>query len=172
MELEQAQTAATMKAQGASYQAIANALEIPKSTAYRYLQKDQINQLIKQAQTNLIQSALETAVNNQVSKIKAGSKITQAIENKEEITAGSVKLMELAHDSEKQLLQSVGIHNAHTQSIQLTNILIDNRSSLSPAIESLLTRHLLGENIQDAEYAKVEGNEGQSQSIGPDMATK
>lgn len=152
MELEQAKTAVAMKATGASYQAIANALDIPKQTIYHRLQKDELQQLIKQAQSYLIKNSLQTAIENQANKIKAGAKIAQAIQDKEEISNGSVKLMELAHDSEKQLLQSVGIHPSHTQSIQINNILVDNRQELSPAIESLLSKHLQVEgNVIDVE---------------------
>ena len=76
----------------------------------------------------------------------------------------AVKLMELAHDAENKLLQATGIHQAHTQAIVLNNILVDNRSELSPAIESLLTKHLLdtgkvGENIIDVGINDQESHE-------------
>ncbi len=152
MTPEQIQTAAVMRVQGASYNQIGQALNLDGSGIFRTLKKDQLQHIIKQAQTDLIESSLSIAVQNQANKIKAGAKIAQAIQDKEEISNGSVKLMELAHDSEKQLLQSVGIHPSHTQSIQINNILVDNRQELSPAIESLLSKHLQVEgNVIDVE---------------------
>ena len=152
MTPEQIKTAAVMRVQGASYNQIGQALNLDGSGIFRTLKKDQLQHIIKQAQTDLIESSLSIAVQNQANKIKAGAKIAQAIQDKEEISNGSVKLMELAHDSEKQLLQSVGIHPSHTQSIQINNILVDNRQELSPAIESLLSKHLQVEgNVIDVE---------------------
>lgn len=148
MNQEQLQTAVIMRAQDKSYSAISEATGVPVTTAFRELKKDEVNRLIKEAQLKLIKNGLEIAVDNQISKIKLGSKITRQIDNAEELAAGSVKAYELAHDSEKQLLQSIGIHNAHTQSIQVNNILVDNRQELSPAVARLISQH----------FAKVEGD--------------
>ena len=57
------------------------------------------------------------------------------------------------------MLESIGIAGSHT-SIQVNNILVDNRQELSPAIESMLTQHLLGN-------AKVEGNVIEGEIIEP-----
>lgn len=131
-----------MRAEGASLQAIGNALGVTKQTAQYHIKKDQLQQLIKNAQTELINQSLMTAVDNQINKIKASQTITNKILNEEKLTDGAVKLLELGHDAEKQMLQSTGIHPSHTQSIQINNILVDNRQELSPAIESLLAKHL------------------------------
>jgi transposase len=153
MDTQQIATAVNLKAQDASYRDIAAATGVSAMTAYRTLQKDEINQLIKQAQSNLIKKSLDTAIQNQIDKISAGANITKKIVNGEKLNTGAVKLAELAHDSEKQLLQSVGIHNAHTQSIQVNNILVDNRSELSPAVEALLIERLSGPStVMDAEF--------------------
>jgi hypothetical protein len=159
---DQLQQVAIMRAQGCSGIQIAEATGLPVRTTYNILQKDELNQLIKQAQNDLIKDALSIAIDNQVSKIKSGKRITTAIDNQQELSAGSVKLLELAHDSEKQLLQSVGIHPSHTQSIQINNILVDARSELSPAVEALLVSHFTGKG--DAIEAEYEAQEV-SQSV-------
>ncbi|MFA5340594.1 MAG: hypothetical protein WC332_02340 [Clostridia bacterium] len=166
MTPEQIQTAVTMRATQESYRDIAASIGVSAMTAHRNLQKDEINQLIKNAQTKLIQNGLDTAIDNQIKKIKLSQKITDQIDNGEELKSGAVKALELGHDAEKQILQSVGIHNAHTQSITLNQILVDNRTELSPAIESMLMSHMKnisGANIEDAEIIEsVEGNDQDS----------
>lgn len=144
---EQLQKLIIMRANDQSLGTISEATGLPPSTAYRYIQKDEINQLIKKAQTDLIKDALEIAIENQTAKIKSGKRIAGQIDAGKELSPGSVKLLELAHDSEAKLLQSVGIHPSHTQSIQINNILVDNRSELSPAVEALLMSHLKGDVI-------------------------
>lgn len=132
----------------ASYPQIAEATGIPMSTAYHNLKKDEINQLIKDCQLKLIASGLKKSVDHQIAKIESSARITAQIDaGADKLPAGAVKLMELGHDAEKQILQSVGIHNAHTQSITLNQIMIDARSELSPAIERMLAGHLGGEAI-------------------------
>jgi transposase len=145
---EQLQTAATMTVQGASLRDIASATGVSHVSVHQWKKKDEFNQLIKEAQTKLIKDSLMNAVESQSLKIKAGKDIAQRIADCKEIANGAVKLMELGHDSEKQLLQSIGIHNAHTQSIQVNNILVDNRQELSPAVARLISQH----------FAKVEGD--------------
>lgn len=152
MTPEQIQTAVTMKVNHASLAEIGEATGFDKSHICRTFQKDEINQLIKQAQIKLIKDGLNNAIDNQIQKINASKTIVNKIVNGEELQTGAVKLAELGHDAEKQLLQSIGIHNAHTQSITLNQILIDNRSELSPAVENLLVSHL-------SPVGKVEGNE-------------
>jgi seryl-tRNA synthetase len=142
MTNDQLQTAATMRAAGKSYRDIESVIQVDHSVIHKQFQKDELNQLIKQAQNDLIKNSLATAIQNQSAKIAAGQNIIRQIATGEELTRGAVKLAELAHDSEKQLLQSVGIHPSHTQSIQVNNILIDNRTELSPAVERLLATHL------------------------------
>lgn len=148
MTPEQLKTAVAMRATGASYREIAHAVDVNHVTTYQHLKKDEINQLIKNAQNDLIKNSLQTAIDNQSDKILYGAEIARKIVKNEEIPNGAVKLLELGHDAEKQILQSVGIHNAHTQSITLNQILVDNRSELSPAIESMLMNHM--KNISDA----------------------
>lgn len=145
---EQLQTAATMTVQGASLRDIGAATGVSFQSVSQWKQKDEFNQLIKEAQAKLIRNSLNDAVESQSLKIKAGKDIAQRIADCKEIANGAVKLMELGHDSEKQLLQSIGIHNAHTQSIQVNNILVDNRQELSPAVARLISQH----------FAKVEGD--------------
>ncbi len=152
----QLQTAAVMRAQGASYMAVEEATGIPHSVAHRAFQKDELNQLVNQAQFNLIKNALGDAVNNQIAKIKAGAKIVNKISNSEDLPQGAIKLMELAHDNENRLLSSVGIHQANTQSIVFQQMNIDARSELSPAIERMLVSHLGGDVIE-AEVGEVNG---------------
>jgi len=160
MTPEQIQTAAVMRAQGKSYQEIEQQAGIPHSVAHRAFQKDELNQLIKQAQNDLIKNALGIAVQNQSDKIVAGRNIIKQIESKEELAQGAVKLLELAHDAEGKLLQSVGIHPSHTQSIQINNILVDNRSELSPAVEAMLMAHISGNGQAiDAEYDSTKVSE-------------
>ena len=136
-----------MRVQGASYNQIGQALNLDGSGIFRTLKKDQLQHIIKQAQTELIESSLSIAVQNQAAKIKASQTITNKILNEEKLTDGAVKLLELGHDAERQVLQSVGIHPSHTQSIQINNILVDNRSELSPTIEAMLAKHLQIDSI-------------------------
>lgn len=150
MTQDQLQTAIVMRAQGEGYNKISDTIGLNKGTIHHKLQKDEINQLIKKAQTDLIKNSLTTAINNQTEKIKASAEIVKKVTQGEKLTDGSVKLMELGHDAEKQLLQSVGIHTSHTQSIQVNNILVDNRSELSPAIERMIMAHLGGKVEQEA----------------------
>jgi hypothetical protein len=163
MTPEQITKAVTMRATGASYREIGAAIEVNHVTAYQNLKKDEINQLIKNAQNDLLKNSLQTAIDSQSDKILYGADIARKIANKETLTDGAVKLLELGHDCEKQILQSVGIHNAHTQSITLNQILVDNRTELSPAVESMLVSHfknISGANVVDAEIIEpVEGNE-------------
>jgi hypothetical protein len=149
MTHDQLQTAITMRAQGESYNAIAAATELNKGTIFHKLEKDEINQLIKKAQTDLIKNSLTTAIQNQTNKIKSGARIAGDIDAGKDLSPGSVKLLELAHDAEGKLLQSVGIHPSHTQSIQINNILVDARSELSPAVEALLVNHITGKDVID-----------------------
>lgn len=151
MTPEQIQTAVTMRATGASYKSISQATGgLNTGTIYHKLHKDEINQLIKKEQARLIRDGLSIAIDNQINKIRLSQKITAQIDNGEDLKSGAVKALELGHDCEKQILQSVGIHNAHTQSITLNQILVDNRSELSPAVEKMLISHLGGK-------AQVEG---------------
>jgi len=146
-----------MTVQGDSIRDIAAATGVTHPAVVQWRQKDEFNQLIKDAQTTLIKDSLLTAVKNQSDKIIAGQNIIKNIVSGEKLNTGAVKLMELAHDSEKQLLQSVGIHPSHTQSIQINNILVDARSELSPAIEAMLVNHLIAEgNQQDSLVIDVE----------------
>lgn len=150
MNQQQIETAVAMRAQDKSYGEIAATIGLNKGTVYAKLQKDELNQLIKQAQNDLIKNSLQDAIENQTDKIKAGKKILQKIENNEKLAQGAVKVLELAHDAEGKLLQSVGIHPSHTQSIQINNILVDARSELSPAVEALLMQHI-SSNVIDVE---------------------
>ena len=147
MTPEQIQTAATMKAQGESLRTIGAVIGVSHEATRQLLRKDELQQQIKQAQTYLINECLMTAVQSQATKIKASQTITNKILNEEKLTDGAVKLLELGHDAEKQMLQATGIHPSHTQSIQINNILVDNRQELSPAIESLLAKHLQVDSI-------------------------
>ena len=158
---QQLQTAAVMRAQGASYRDIGAAVNVDYSQIAKTLKKDELQQLIRQAQTDLITGSLTTAIQNQADKIKysglIAKKIAERIDDKADkdnpataLPEGSIKLMELGHDAEKQLLQSVGVHNSHTQSITLNQIMIDARSEMSPAVEALLVRHFT-EDVQEAE---------------------
>ena len=141
-----------MKAQGESLRTIGAVIGVSHEATRQLLRKDELQQQIKQAQTYLINECLMTAVQSQANKIKASQTITNKILNEEKLTDGAVKLLELGHDAEKQMLQSTGIHPSHTQSIQINNILVDNRQELSPAIESLLSKHLQVEgNVIDVE---------------------
>lgn len=137
-----------MAAQDRPQTEIAAAVGMHQSTISRTLQKDELNHLIRKAQTDLIKESLSIAIQNQADKIKASGEITHKIRSGEELTTGAVKLLELGHDAEKQVLQSVGIHNAHTQSITLNSIMIDARTELSPTIERMLTAHLSGDIIE------------------------
>jgi hypothetical protein len=162
MTQDQLQTAAIMRAQDISYRDIEAAIGVDHSVIHKQFQKDELNQLIKQAQNDLIKNALQDAVKNQVKKIKLSTKITDQINNNQELAQGSIKALELGHDCERQLLQSVGIHNAHTQSITLNNILVDNRSELSPAVEALLMSRLgepgkVGDDVIDITPERQEG---------------
>ena len=151
MTQDQIETAVNMRAQGARLKDIAAVVNYDPGNLCREFQKDDIKSELVKAQKEYVLKNLTKAVNNQSAKIEASSEIIKRIINKEKLTDGAVKLMELAHDAENKLLQATGIHQAHTQAIVLNNILVDNRSELSPAIESLLTKHLLNDG-------KVEGN--------------
>ena len=110
----------------------------------------QIEASQKQTQADLkaVGDQIKTYAERTEKEIKASGEITHKIRSGEELTTGAVKLLELGHDAEKQVLQSVGIHNAHTQSITLNSIMIDARTELSPTIERMLTAHLSGDIVE------------------------
>jgi hypothetical protein len=139
---EQLQTAGSMYATGASERQVAAALGCSNANAHYLKHREDLQHIIKSAQINLIKNTVEKAVSNQTDRINAGSTITNKIIAGEKLNSGAVKLLELAQQCENKVLESVGIHNAHTQSIQVNNILVDNRSELSPAVERLLTAHI------------------------------
>lgn len=148
---EQLQTAGSMYATGASERQVAAAIGCSPANAHYLKDRDDLQQIIKAAQINLIKNSVEKAVTNQIDKINIGDTITKKIVAGEKLNSGAVKLLELAQQCENRVLESVGIHNAHTQSIQVNNILVDNRSELSPAVERLLMQHMTG--AIDAEYS-------------------
>ena len=162
MTQDQIETAVNMRAQGAKLKDIAAVVNYDPGNLCREFQKDDIKSELVKAQKQYILNNLTKAVNNQSAKIDASGEIIKRIIKKEKLTDGAVKLMELAHDAENKLLQATGIHQAHTQAIVLNNILVDNRQELSPAIESMLTQHLLGN-------AKVEGNDIEGQIRDAEM---
>ena len=147
---EQLTAAANEYALTGNQSAAARAAGLPRTTTMYHLQREEIQTLIRDCQLKLVQKGLAKSVENQLSKIDASQEITTKIRQGQELSDGSIKLLELGHDSEKQLLQSVGVHNSHTQSITLNQIMIDARSEMSPAVEALLVRHFT-EDVQEAE---------------------
>lgn len=161
MTENQIEQAAAMRLEGQTYRAIGKALQVDPMTAYRNTNKDEINHKIKKAQSNIINSHLATTVKNQGLKIALGHKLLKQAAKGEELPKESKTILELADKAESRVLESIGIAGSHT-SIQVNNILVDNRQELSPAIESMLTQHLLGN-------AKVEGNDIEGQIIDAEM---
>ena len=150
-------TAATMKAQDIPDAVIAREVGIPRTSLQRYLQKDEIQALIKDAQLKLISGSLTTAVKNQRLKIGLSHKILKLAGQDKALPDNAKTLLELGDRAESKLLESTGIHPSHTQSIQINNILVDARSELSPAIEAMLVNHLIAEgNQQDSAVIDVE----------------
>ena len=140
----QLQTAATMYAQGKSIRTVAAEIGVSIGTAHNLKHREEIQTLIRNVQFDLIRANLAQAAQNQTDKIQAGKIITQKVVNGEELSGGSVKMMELAHHAEVKVLESTGIYPSHAQSISLTQIMIDARSELSPTVERLLVGHLQG----------------------------
>lgn len=141
MDIEQLKTACTMRAEGSSYREIGKATGVPFRTIHGNLQKDEANQLIKQAQTNIIQRSLSTAVKNQALKIALGHKVLRQIGKGEQTSEHAKTILDISDKAEARVLDATGITGAHT-SVQISNILIDNRSTLSPTIEAMLVKHL------------------------------
>ena len=164
MELEQLKQAAVMRAEGASYRAIGQAIGVPFRTVHGNLQKDEANQLIKDAQTNIIQRSLSTAVKNQALKIALGHKILKQIGKGEQTSEHTKTLLDIADKAEARVLDATGITGAHT-SVQISNVLNLGSLELSPAIEHMLIRHL-----QDS--AKVEDNIIEGEIIDANLGTK
>jgi hypothetical protein len=146
MTPDQLATVASQAIHGIPGSTIAHAMGVHPSTVSRNLRRDDIQQLIRDAQITLIQGSLSQAVRNQHTKIQASAIIAQKITDGKELSDGSLKLLELGHSAECKVLESVGIYPSHSQSITLNQILIDNRSDLSPAVEAMLARHLGAES--------------------------
>ena len=159
MTEDQIETAVQMRAQGNSLRQIGAVLNMDHTNVLREFRKDEIKQQIQELQKELIIKTLSTACQNQTDKIEKASSIIKSIGTKDKLPEGSIKLVELAQDCENRLLESVGIHNTRT-STQITNILNVGSQELSPAIESLLTKHLL-------DSGKVEGNVIEGEIIEP-----
>lgn len=116
--------------------------------------KDEINHLIKHAQSDYIQRSLKTAVKNQGLKIALSHKILRKAGKNETLPDQAKTLLEIGDKAESRILESVGIVSSHT-STQTQNILIDNRTEISPAVERLLMNHLTGnDNIVEMEIKR------------------
>jgi len=135
---------------GSSVLAAANQLGIPKSSAYDLVNRDDIQAKIKAAQTKLINDSLQKAIENQSSKIEISQILLNKFSEGQELPDNSKTILELGDRAEGKLLESVGIHPSHTQSITLTNIMVDNSVNLSPSIEAMLTERL--GQVSEAEY--------------------
>jgi hypothetical protein len=132
-----------------SQSGLARQLGVHPSTVNRAMQRDNIQQLIKDAQVKLLTESLDNAVQNQQDKIRLSTKIIAQVDKDQPTHPLARTMLELGDRAEQGLLQATGIHQAHTQSIAITNILIDNRTELSPVVESMLSARL-GSVIQDA----------------------
>ena len=144
MTPEQIATATAALACGKSQTETAIITGIPRSTLQYNIKKDEIAALIKDCQARLIKSSLTKAIENQASKIELSAELVNKARHGEEMPDWSKTYAELGTRAEEKLLESVGIHPSHTQSISLTQIMIDARSELSPTVERLLVEHLQG----------------------------
>jgi ribosomal protein S13 len=129
---------------------IARKLGVHPSNVCRQLQQDGIQELIKAAQVKLVKGSLDKAIQNQQDKIDLSSAIIAQVRNGQETHPLAKTMAELGDRAEQGLMQSTGIAVAHTQSIQINNLLISNTVNLSPAIEAMLTERL--GQVSDAEY--------------------
>ena len=160
MTPEQIATAIAALITGSTQVAAAAAAGVPESTLrYNLTNKAEITNLIKTNQTHLIQSSLTKAIQNQIDKITISSDLAAKFRDNKDLPAGYKTYAELGTRAEEKLLESVGIHPSHTQSISLTQIMIDARSELSPAVERLLGQHLQGE-VTDLDRATIGPKEG------------
>ena len=123
---------------------------ISPATVNRIANRDDITAKIKTAQMRLINNGLQTAIQNQQLKIGLSRKILKQTADGQETHKLAKTILELGDRAETKLLESVGIHPSHTQSITLTNIMVDNSVNLSPAIEAMLTDRL--GQVSEAEY--------------------
>ncbi len=158
MTPEQIATATKALIEGKTQEEAAALANVPRTTMLGHVQKDEIQQLIKSNQMRFIQDALSKAVTNQIDKINISKSLIDKIQQDKDLPKAYKTYAELGHDAEKQLLQSVGIHSAHTQSVVLNNIMIDARSEMSPAVEALLLKHLSigSDNADVIEVSSIE----------------
>ena len=135
--------------------AVAAQVGISPATVNRIANRDDIQAKIKAAQMRLVDNGLQTAVKNQQLKIGLSTKILKQVNDGKETHKLAKTILELGDKAETKLLESVGIHPGHTQSITLNNILVDNRVQLSPVIQGLLADRL-GSVIQEPMDADFE----------------
>ena len=149
MTPEQIATATAALACGKSQTETAILAGIPRSTLQYNIAKDEIAALIKDCQAKLIKSSLAKAIENQASKIELSGTLVNQAQQGQDLPEGYKTYAELGTRAEEKLLESVGIHPSHTQSISLTQIMIDARSELSPTVERLLSAHLQGGVVEE-----------------------
>lgn len=142
MTHDQIATAAAALASGKSQNEAAALVNVPRSTMRYNLERDDVQNIVKQGQLQLISDALQNAIQNQVDKIKTSGTLISTFSQGKNLPDGYKTYAELGARAEEKLLESVGIHTAHTQSIQVNNILVDARSEMSPTVEALLSKHL------------------------------
>lgn len=133
---------------GKSQCQIARDLGVYPSTVNRIAHRDDIAKQIKDAQAELISTALRNAVKNQAAKIAMSTKILDKVDNNGETHPLDKTVLELADRAEANLLAATGIGPSHATSVQINNILVDNRVQLSPVVQGLLADRL-GSVIQE-----------------------
>ena len=151
MTPEQIATATAALACGKTQTDTAVLIGIPRTTLLYNIAKDEIAALIKDCQARLIKESLTKAIENQTGKIELSGTLIDKARRGEVLPDWTKTYAELGTRAEEKLLESVGIHPSHTQSISLTQIMIDARSELSPAVERLLCQHLQGDAIEAKE---------------------
>lgn len=143
MTPDQIATATAALISGSTQTAAAALIGVPLNTMRSHIERrDEITQAIKDAQLRLITTSLNKAVDNQCNKISISAELAEKMRKNIDLPEGYKTYAELGTRAEEKLLESVGIHPSHTQSISLTQIMIDARSELSPAVERLLGQHL------------------------------
>ena len=132
----------------ATQSSIARDLGVSRQNIKQRLDKGNIQELIKTAQAELVNEALQKAVKNQVAKIDLSSKIIRQVIDGQETHPLAKTMAELGDRAEVNLLAATGIGPSHATSVQINNILVDNRVQLSPVIQGLLADRL-GSVIQE-----------------------
>lgn len=154
--------AIAMDAAGVHRCDIAAELGVTGAAITKHLNKDETAALIAASQARILEEALSTAIDNQISKIKIGkvlvkNRLEEGYDkgSREDITDRG-QWLNLAERAENKLLESVGIHASHAQSIQIANILNVSGADMPDEIRDLIQAVRGRETVLEAEFADEE----------------